>query len=418
MFLPIVIFPLLVFAPLQLSVLTARLADAPTLGWTDFMPCAMLLLASVTLWIAMTLGRYGGSPAVPSAAMTLLGVGLALQSRIGAFRTVELTTPSIWAMPAGLLLMLVAYLGLRRRRIEKLERLWPFFLGVATAVIFGVIVLGRAFRGAKYLPGGLNPVEIVKPLLVLFAAALLSGHRLSLRRGLLGVPLPPLRILVTVAVFWTPPMLLLVAQGDLGMFALMNATLLAMLSAVTHRALYLTGGLAALFSLAAVAIPLTARGRMRLQAWLDPFANATGTGWQILQSLVALYTGGIWGVGLGAGSPGAVPIVESDFVYAIVGEELGLTGCCAVALLYAILVIGGTRIAARARSAYASCVATGLVACLGFQTLLNLAGVTKALPLTGIPLPLLSHGGSSMATTLFMIGILLAISDETPAPKI
>ena len=355
---------------------------------------------------------------MPSTAMSLLGVGLALQFRIGAFRTVELRAPSAWALPAGMLLMLGSYLALRRRRIERLERFWPYFLGASLAVISGVILLGRAFRGAKYLPGGLNPVEIVKPLLVLFAAALLSGHRLSLRRGLLGIPLPPLRILVTLAVFWTPPMLLLVAQGDLGMFALMNATLLAMLAAVTHRALYLTGGLAALVTLAAVSIPLTARGRMRLQAWLDPFANATGTGWQILQSLVALYTGGIWGVGLGAGSPGAVPIVESDFVYAIIGEELGLAGCCAVALLYAMLVIGGTRIAARARSAYASCVATGLVACLGFQTLLNLAGVTKALPLTGIPLPLLSHGGSSMATTLFMIGLLLAISDENPAPRI
>jgi cell division protein FtsW (lipid II flippase) len=161
---------------------------------------------------------------------------------------------------------------------------------------------------------------------------------------------------------------------------------------------------------------MTARGRMRLDAWLDPFSNATTTGWQVLQALVAYYTGGLWGVGFGAGSPNAVPIVESDFVWAIVAEELGLAGCAAALLLYAVLVFGGMRIASRAKSAYASCVATGLSACLGLQTLLNVGGVVKAIPLTGIPLPLLSHGGSSLVATLVMVGLLLAISDESPTP--
>jgi len=243
---------------------------------------------------------------------------------------------------------------------------------------------------------------------------MLAGHRRLLSRGFLGIPLPPLNILVTVGVLWAPPMLLLVAQGDLGMFALMNATLLVMLYAVTRRSLYFVGGFAALVSVAAFAIPLTARGRARLGAWTDPFEVATGTGWQLLQALVALYTGGPWGTGLGAGSPNAVPIVESDFVYAIVGEELGFVGCAMVMLLYVALVFSGFRVAARAKSAYASCVATGLSACLGLQTLLNVGGCTKAIPLTGIPLPLLSHGGSSLVATLVMTGLLLAISDEAP----
>ena len=189
------------------------------------------------------------------------------------------------------------------------------------------------------------------------------------------------------------------------MFALLNATLLVMLYAVTNRSLYFVGGFAALFAVAAVAIPMTARGRARLDAWL---------GWQVLQALVAYYTGGVWGVGLGAGSPNAVPIVESDFVWAVVAEELGLAGCAAALLLYGALVFGGFRIASRAKSAYASCVATGLAACLGLQTLLNVGGVVKAIPLTGIPLPLLSHGGSSLVATLVAVGLLLASSDEDP----
>ena len=190
--------------------------------------------------------------------------------------------------------------------------------------------------------------------------------------------------------------------------------LVVMLYAVTNRSLYFVGGFAALFAVAAVAIPLTSRGRMRLDAWLDPFSNATTTGWQVLQALVAYYTGGVWGTGLGAGSPNAVPIVESDFVWAILAEELGLAGCAAALLLYGTLVFGGFRIASRAKSAYASCVATGLSACLGLQTLLNVGGVVKAIPLTGIPLPLLSHGGSSLVATLVMVGLLLAVSDQDP----
>ena len=161
---------------------------------------------------------------------------------------------------------------------------------------------------------------------------------------------------------------------------------------------------------------MTGSGRARLDAWLDPFSNATTTGWQVLQALVAYYTGGLWGVGFGAGSPNAVPIVESDFVWAVVAEELGLAGCAAALLLYGALVFGGFRIASRAKSAYASCVAAGLAACLGLQTLLNVGGVVKAIPLTGIPLPLLSHGGSSLVATLVMVGLLLAVSDEAPEP--
>ena len=414
MFQFVVLLPLAAFLPLHLSVLAVRLANAPSLGWPELAPAAVFCATLLVVWAELKLSRYSGSPALPCAAMALLGVGIAVQYRIGTFRTVEFRSPSQLALPIGVAAMLAAHLALRRGRINHLERVWYVFLGAAMAVVAGVIVAGRAFRGAYYLAGGMNPAEIAKPLLVLFVAALLSGHRKLLRRGFLGVPLPPLNIVVTLALFWAPPLLLLVAQGDLGMFALMNATFLVMLSATTGRSLYMTGGLAALVLAARFSIPLTSRGRARLDAWLDPFSVATKTGWQPLQALVALYSGGLWGTGFGAGSPRAVPIVESDFAYVIVGEELGLAGCAALLALYAVLVFAGMRIASRAKNAYAACVATGLSACLGLQTLLNVGGCSKAIPLTGIPLPLVSHGGSSLVTTLLMVGILLAVSDEDP----
>lgn len=414
MFAFLVVFPLLAFAPLHLSVLAVRLAAAPALGWGDFAPAVAFLGILLLVWAALRIGRYAGSPAVPSLVLTLLGIGMALQFRVGTLRLERFESPSQAALPIGVCAMLGTWLSLRRRRIDRLEPLWAGFIAAASLVIAAVLVLGRGFRGATFLAGGMNPVEIVKPLLVLGIASILAGHRRLLRRGFLGIPLPPLNILVTVGVAWVVPMLLLVAQGDLGMFALMNATLLVMLYAVTNRSLYLVGGLAALFGLAAALIPLTRRGRMRLEAWLNPFLKADETGWQPLQALVALYSGGLFGTGFGAGTPGAVPIVESDFVFVVVGEELGFAGCAAVLLLYAALVFSGMRVASRAGSAYASCAAAGLSACLGLQTLLNVGGVVKAIPLTGIPLPLLSHGGSSLVATLVMAGLLLAVSDERP----
>ena len=415
--LPLLLLPLLLFAPLYASVLAVRVANAPVLGWEVAAPACMVLGAVLATALTLRLARYRGSPAVPTLVLSLLAIGIAVQFRIGTIRTVEISSPSQAALPLGIVAMVTAYLALRHGRLQKLEPYWPVFLGSSIAVIGAVLILGRAFRGAVFVAGGMNPVEIVKPLMVVTIASLLAGHRHLLRRGFLGIPFPPLNIIVSVGVIWAPPMVLLLAQGDMGMFALLNLTLLVMLYAVTNRSLYFIGGFAAVFAVARLLIPLTARGRARLAAWLDPFQQATGTGWQPLQALVALYQGGFWGTGLGAGAPNVVPIVESDFAYIIIGEELGFIGCAALLLLYVALIVSGMRVAARANSAYASCVATGLTACLGIQTLFNIGGVVKAIPLTGIPLPLISHGGSSMVTTLLMAGILLAISDEHPAPR-
>lgn len=416
MFVWVFILPLLVFIPLHLSVLTVHLANAPVLGWSEFAPLIVFAGALLLVYTALRMLKYNGTPSVPAVILTLCGIGLALQFRIGSgsLQLLSATSPSQLAFPIGLAVMIVVYLLGRHGRISKLEPLWPLFLALSILVIGFVIVAGRKYRGAVYLPGNFNPVEIVKPMLIIFIASMLSGHRKKLTRGFLGIPLPPINIIVTVGILWAPPMIMLLLQGDMGMFALMNTTLLVMLYAVTSRHAYLLGGFTALVFLARILIPLSTRGRARLSAWLDPFNAATASGWQSLQALVALYTGGLLGTGLGAGSPNVVPIVESDFAYIILGEELGIIGCICVILLYIVLIISGTRIAERASDSYRSAVATGITACLGIQILLNIGGVVKAIPLTGIPLPLISHGGSSLVTTLLMAGILLAISDEKP----
>lgn len=417
MFSVVFLFPLAIFLSLHISILVVHLANAPMLNGTLLAPILLFLIILTTVYGVLRLTRYQGSPALPATVLALCGIGLAVQFRIGTIQALSMSSPSQLALPIGIVVMLGAYLIGRYGRISHLEPLWFGFLSLSVLIVLFVLIAGRKYRGAVFLPGNINPVEMIKPLLVIFIASMITGHQKTLARGLLGIPLPPLNIIVTLGILWAPPMFMLLLQGDMGLFALMNMTLLVMLYATTGRTAYLTGGFIVILALARLLMPLTTRGAARLAAWLDPFTAPTGTGWQPIQALVALYAGGLFGTGFGAGAPRIVPIVESDFAYIIIGEELGLMGCLLVSAIYLMFIIAGMRTAERTTDTYRASVATGLTACLGLQILLNVGGVTKAIPLTGIPLPLISHGGSSLVTTLLMAGLLMAIADDRPPAK-
>lgn len=413
--------PLGIFLSMYFSVLSTRIANSPTIGFMELAPLflyvAILAITTAVLYYA----RYNGNISVVSIIMILCGIGMVLQLRVGILNIGFSLSQLVY--PIAISVMLITYLIGRHGRISKLEPLWVVFMVLALLAICFVMVFGKKYRGAVYLPGNINPVEIVKPLVIISISTILAGHSILLKRSFWGIPLPPFNIISTVAIVWAPAMVLLILQGDMGMFALLNAVLVVMLYAATRRVLYLIGGLAVIIAAGAFLMPLTARGAARMAAWQDPFSVATGLGWQQLQGLVALYSGGLLGSGIGAGTPTVVPIVESDFVYIVLGEELGFIGCICVVLLYIAFVAAGMNVAEEAQgktyeeSVYQRTIATGLTACIAIQSLLNIGGVTTAIPLTGIPLPLLSHGGSSLITTMLMVGILLAISDYTPLPK-
>ena len=403
---------LLVISIAYASVLVTRLANAPVLPLRHLAPLGLFALCLVVTALAFRLGRFRGDGPLAAIVFTLAGIGVVLQYRIGTLRIDEDAGAGTYAIAIGVASMLATWAITRHGRHDKLEHAWLACLIAAGCVILGVIATGRRYRGAYYLHGNLNPVEVVKPLLIVFLAAVLTGHRDALRRGWAFIPWPRWRSIFTVAVLWAPPMVLLLAQGDIGMVTLLCLVALAMLYAVTRRLGYLLIGCGAVFVVARYAIPFSDHAMKRFEAWRDPFSVATGSGWQILQGLVAMYSGGLWGVGVGAGTPAAVPIAESDFIYAVIGEELGYVGCGLTMLLYIALAVRGLGVAARARSAFASSLATGLTACFAFQALLNIGGVTTALPLTGITRPFISHGGSSTVTLFAMAGLLLAISEN------
>jgi cell division protein FtsW len=150
----------------------------------------------------------------------------------------------------------------------------------------------------------------------------------------------------------------------------------------------------------------------RVAIWLNPWADSSGSGYQTIQALLALAAGGIFGVGLGYGQPGYIPAVHTDLVFAALGEEIGLAGLLAIAMLYLVLVVRGLHIALRASDGFHALLAAGLSLALGIQTILIIGGTLRVLPLTGITLPFISYGGSSLLTNYLIIGLLLRVSME------
>ena len=407
--------PLLVFLAIALayaSVLVVRLSNGVLPLW-HLAPLGVFTASLLIVCLTLRLGKFTGDGPMVSLLMLLSGLGVVLQYRIGTLRLSADSGVASYAYPIGVAAMLSVWGLCRHGRHERLERIWLPCLGAAVLVILAILATGHRYRGAVYMHGNMNPTEVVKPLLIVFLAAALTGHRDSLRRGWGPFAWPGGKALGTLAMLWAPPMALLAIQGDLGMLTLLCAIALVMLYGVSHRFGYLLIAAAGVFLVARFLIPLSSHTVTRFSAWTDPFAVATTGGWQILQGLVALYSGGLFGLGVGVGTPSAVPIAESDFIYAVIGEELGYVGCGLVILLYIALAARGFGIAARARNPFSAALATGITACFVLQAIINIGGVTKAIPLTGITLPFISHGGSSLVTLFAMAGLLLAISENT-----
>jgi cell division protein FtsW (lipid II flippase) len=150
----------------------------------------------------------------------------------------------------------------------------------------------------------------------------------------------------------------------------------------------------------------------RVEIWLDPWSQAQGSAYQLVQALYALASGGVFGTGLDFGAPLNIPAVHTDFVIAAIGEELGLVGTLAVVNLMVLFTMRGFRIALAARSGFSALLAAGLASVLAFQALIILAGTLKLTPLTGITLPFVSYGGSSVVANFLLVGLLLLISNE------
>ena len=297
--------------------------------------------------------------------------------------------------------------------------------GLVLLLLPALPVLGRTINGARLWirvgPFTLQPSELAKLLLILFFAGYLVAKRdvLSLAsRRVLGLDLPRARDLGPVLLAWAASLAVLVRGRDLGSSLLFFALFVVMLYIATERTSWLVIGIGLFLGGAYAAYALFDHVQRRVDIWLDPFGDPDGAGFQLVQSLFGFGTGGLSGTGLGEGRPATVPFASTDFIMAAIGEELGLIGVMAVLLLFGLVVERGLRTALSVRDSFGKLLAAGLSFSLALQVFVIVGGVTGLIPLTGVTLPWLSYGGSSIVANWALVAVLLRISDAArrPAP--
>ncbi len=315
---------------------------------------------------------------------------------------------ALWAV-IGLIGMFAAM----RISYWKLAKLAVPLLLVTIALLAGVLVMGHGAQGAQrwigYGPIKIQPSEFAKLAVVIYLARVLSARPLLVQNLWRGV----VPLLGVVILFVILPVEL---QPDLGTAVTLLLTVLLVFYAAGAKARWMIGFLT-VFALAGVGLALrhgTDGYRWkRMTTFVNPAADYNGAGYQITHSRIALGTGGLLGVGFGQSREklkGNLPAQRTDFIFAIVGEEMGLVGTCGVLFMFSLLAARGFYVARRTRNAFGALLATGITGMISVQALINIGVVTASLPATGVPLPFLSYGGSSLVPTLVAIGILLNIS--------
>lgn len=289
-------------------------------------------------------------------------------------------------------------------------------LVLAATLIFGVDPNGSGSRLWLGVAGAyFQPSEALKIVSAIFFASYLADNRLLIAHAPLRVGwllLPPLPYLVPLLIAWGLAMTLLLWQRDLGAALLFYLVFAAFLYVATGRR-YLAVSAFFLILGGWAAFTLFEHVNLRTQIWLDPWPFASDEGYQVIQALIAYAAGGILGTGLGLGYPEYVPAAHTDFVLAVVAEELGLVGSISVVALFVALTHRIFRIALRARSEFATLLATGIGVTLGLQAAIIMAANLRLMPITGITLPFLSYGGSSLLANLAMVALILRVSDES-----
>ncbi len=419
-------FQLLVAPALLIIVglLTIFLAPRNDVDWSWGDVWVSLVYAGLIAGISVTfsLFRFRADQLILPIVATLAGLGLLviqrLQPDLSALdeNLAGIANRQIFYMAAGLALMVATALFSPLLPLLRRYKYTALFLSLALLAV--TFVFGVEVGGARlwlYLgPIQIQPSEIVKVTLIVFLAGYLDEKRDLLTGGwrLGALTLPPLPWLLPLGLMWGASIATVVVLNDLGSGLLFFSIFLVMLYAATGRGWYVLVGLAAFAVACVVLYQLFGRIAIRVQNWLDPFVDPYDTGYQQIQSDYAISSGGLFGTGLGLGRPQLVSQVHTDYVFAAFGEELGLLGTLAIIALFLLLVLRAFIIALSVDDTFDRLMAIGIGATIGVQTLIILGGVVRLIPLTGITLPFISYGGSSLLTNFILVGLLLNISNR------
>jgi cell division protein FtsW (lipid II flippase) len=404
------------------GLLTIFLASTQDLNW-DWRDiwislAYMAAVFAMTIWFSIT--GFRGDQVIFPVVVALSGLGLLVLQRLAPILDLQsgyagMAERQLIYLAAGLLLLLGMITFVKRLNwLRRYKYTWAL-LGLALMVF--TMIFGVEINGARLWlnvgPFTVQSSEIVKVIFVVFLAGYLAEHHellvSSYRIG--RVSLPPIPYLMPLVIMWALAMLIVVAQNDLGTGLLFFGIFLAMLYLASGKLIYVVSGLLAFGGGAYLAYENVSHFQARVANWLDPWADPYNLGYQHAQSEYALAAGEVFGTGLAQGHPYLIPLVHTDFVFSAIGEELGLLGTFVVLLLYMVLVFRGFYIALRAKDLFGRYLAAGLTSVLAIQTLIIIGGTLRLIPLTGITLPFISAGGSSLLTNFIIVGLLMRISD-------
>lgn len=415
---PVVLLTMVGFA----SVYAARSAqiDSSSLGYG-----ALFLGIFLAVHIVLRIAAPHADPYLLPLTGLLAAMGIMMIYRIDPDLAALQAT---WLLVGvGLFIAIVVLLGNYRKLDDYI-----YLLGIiGVLILVGTIVGGQEINGARlWLKVGgfqIQPSEFAKVLITIFLAGYLHSKRELLStatRHFFGVPMPALKHLGPLVTMWGMSFALLLLMNDLGTSLLFFGIFLAMTYAATDRLAYpVIGGI--LFGGGAVlAYMVKATVHTRVDIWINPWLDADNKGYQLVQSLFAIGDGGLFGTGLGkgyllfkSGEP-IIPALPTDFIFSAIAEELGLVGATGLILLYLLFVYRGFKIAISADDGFSKLLAVGIASGFALQTFVILGGVMKLIPLTGITLPFVSYGGSSIVANFAALALLLLISNRTNSERL
>lgn len=392
------------------------LGEGSSLSWENLGVPVGIFIAFLIEHLAIRKLAPGADPALLPLSFALSGIGIAFVTRLAP----ELAMRQVMWLFFGVVCMLLVLIFLKN--LDRIANYKYTLMIVGFLLLLSPLlpVVGQEIYGSRIwlnIAGiSFQPGEIAKILIVLFLAGYLAQNRemLSIFTHRIGpFKIPDLATLVPLLVMWVISLLIVIFEKDLGSALVVFFVFITMLYVATGKKTYLIIGFVLIAIGGVAAFLLFDHVQIRVDTWLDPFKDATGDGYQLVQAIFSIADGGLFGVGIGNGMSDQIPIVESDFIFAAIAEETGLLGAAGLLLLYLCFAIRGLVTAARAKSDVSSFIAVGLTASIILQAFIIVGGVTRLIPLTGLTLPFVSQGGSSLLASFIAIGFLLRCGDQS-----
>lgn len=307
----------------------------------------------------------------------------------------------IWIAVGFLLYFLASYASMHYDWLYNVKYGDYVYLGVSIVLLMSTLIFGREISGSKnWLTFGtisIQPSELVKIIYIIFLARYLQKRK-------------EIRDIIIIGVITIGVVGILVLEKDLGTALLFYLTAIFMVFASTSSILYTLTGIASLIFGGFISYFLFGHVRVRIEAWLNPWMDVPGKTYQIVQSLFAIGAGGFFGTGLGMGHPEYIPAVATDFIFSAISEEFGMLGAVALILVYFVIMYRGIRVALNSKDEFGALIAIGLTSMFSLQVFTIIGGVIKFIPLTGVTLPFVSYGGSSMIMSFITLGMLNGIA--------